>query len=243
MGISAWTRRDRLERIASAERDRRAGRIDLAIAVLGEGTEWPARVVLSLTRLAPDEGAEARAILERGLDDWAAESGIDPLDPDAASGVAGSVGSEVEAGDLDSPIEPDEFERAFAQAEAQTDEMRDVNRVAEQILSDEPAGLEEIEGQELAPGDRGPGEVDPPAAAAAGVESRMTETDAVWSDTAGWLEPTAAAAFSEDSGAWRDEESIGFRTAGGGRPSREVVVATLERWLVNLDESKLGRAQ
>ena len=61
LGYSALTRRDRLERIATAERDRRAGRIDMAVAILGEPTEWPARAVLALARLPESEGEATRA--------------------------------------------------------------------------------------------------------------------------------------------------------------------------------------
>ena len=191
--VSAWTRRDRLERIAAAERDRRAGRTDLALAALGEGTEWPARLVLALARLPEEEGADAREILQATLDDWAAETGLASLDPaaepieaepasevaevesaeeaadvveadraepveeaselvvdavaDESDFVVDAVAEEsdlvvdaVEALDEDllAPIEHDELERAFAEAEAQTDEMHDVNDVAERVLMDEP---------------------------------------------------------------------------------------------------------
>ena len=79
LGYSALTRRDRLERIATAERDRRAGRIDMAVATLGEPTEWPARAVLALARLPEGEGKATRRVLESGLDAWAEELGLDPL--------------------------------------------------------------------------------------------------------------------------------------------------------------------
>ena len=134
LGYSGLTRRERIERIATAERDRRAGRIDVAVAALGEATEWPARVVLALAKLPEFEAAETRRILEKGLDLWIDEVGLSPLDePSESSGAR-----------LDSPIEPDELERAFAEAEAQTDEMHDANRVAERVLMDEPIGLAEL---------------------------------------------------------------------------------------------------
>jgi hypothetical protein len=189
LGVSVLTRRERLERIASAERDRRAGRIGWAIAALGEGVEWPARIVLALAKLPADEGDETRSVLVRSLDDWAAENGLDPLDvPVEAEAEMEVAEPEPEVGDLDSPIGHEEFERAFEQAEAQTDEMHDVNRVAERVLMDEPVGLAELVGDELLPMDHGLGEL------------------------------------------------------GEGNPSSGVVLATLERWLVNLEDSRVGRA-
>lgn len=187
LGVSVLTRRERLERIASAERDRRAGRIDWAIAALGEGVEWPARIVLALAKLPADEGDETRSVLVRSLDDWAAENGLDPLDVPVEAEMEVAE-PEPEVGDLDSPIGHEEFERAFEQAEAQTDEMHDVNRVAERVLMDEPVGLAELAGDELLPMDHGLGEL------------------------------------------------------GEGNPSSGVVLATLERWLVNLEDSRVGRA-
>ncbi len=141
LGYSSLTRRERLERIATAERDRRAGRVDVAIAALGEASEWPARVVLALARLPDFEAAETRQILEEGLDEWASEVGLQPFD---------DLWSSPEL-DLEPPIEYDELERAFAEAEAQTDEMHSANHVAERILMDEPIGLAEFEGDLDAP--------------------------------------------------------------------------------------------
>ncbi len=247
---SVLTRRDRLQRIAGAERDRRDGRIELAIASLGEATEWPARVVLALARLAPDEALESRAILEATLDDWARENGLAPLardedegdeseplvevdDDDRAPSEAGGVvigeavaadeatvlgtelvadtasglGSEFEAdaatvlgapiaagqgaaldapiavgqgAALDAPIEAFELEHAFAQAEAQVDEMHDVNAVAARVLSDEPTGLTEL-------------------------------------------------------------DDAGDVAAADTPPRRDIILATLERWLANLERNKLER--
>ncbi len=152
LGYSALTRRDRLERIATAERDRRAGRIDMAVATLGEPTEWPARAVLALARLPEGEGAATRRVLESGLDVWAEELGLDPLsaEPTVAMGddlsfdalevpTLGDVQDELER-----PIEAFELDEAFAQAETQVEEMHDVNDVAQRVLLDEPLGLSEI---------------------------------------------------------------------------------------------------
>jgi len=218
LGVSVLTRRDRLERIASAERDRRAGRIELAIAALGEGTEWPARVILALAKLAEDEGDETRALLVRSLDDWAAESRLDPLDPlDRPSEVEAAL-PENGVGDLDSPIEHDELERAFAQAEAQTDEMLDVNRVAERVLMDEPVSLAELSGDELLPMDHAAGLADEPAYEPAGGESLDARENG--------LEALGGSGLAEE-----------------GEPLRGAILATLEKWLVNLEDSRAGRAQ
>ena len=141
LGYSSLTRLERLERIAMAERDRRAGRVDVAIATLGEASEWPARVVLALARLPEFEAAETRQILEEGLDEWASEVGLQPFD---------EIQSSPER-ELDLPIEHDELERAFDEAEAQTDEMHSANQLAERILMDEPIGLAELEGDLDAP--------------------------------------------------------------------------------------------
>jgi hypothetical protein len=145
LGYSSLTRRERLERIAMAERDRRAGRVDVAIAALGEASEWPARVVLALARLPEFEAAETRQILEEGLDDWASEVGLQPFGE-----LPSSPEPEPEHG-LGLPIEHAELERAFAEAEAQTDEMHSANHVAERILMDEPVGLTELDGDLDAP--------------------------------------------------------------------------------------------
>jgi hypothetical protein len=141
LGFSTLTRRERLERIAMAERDRRAGRVAVAVAALGEASEWPARVVLALARLPEFEAVETRQILEQGLDLWVAEVGLDPFEE-----RAGTPSSE-----LDRPIDNAELERVFAEAEAQTDEMHSANHVAARVLMDEPIGLAEMGGDMLTP--------------------------------------------------------------------------------------------
>ena len=155
------TRRERLERIAMAERDRRAGRVEVAIAAIGEASEWPARVVLALARLPEFEAVEARQILEEGLDLWADEVGLAAFDASPVSPKS----------ELDRPIEQAELERAFAEAEAQTDEMHSANHVAERILLDEPIGLAETGGDLFAPIE----EPDPIAMDAAVVEHAMPQ--------------------------------------------------------------------
>ncbi len=133
--ISSWTRRERLERIAAAERDRRAGRPALARASLGEAVEWPARLVLALLELPAEEGASARAVLESALDDWAEQSGFADLNPWPGR----------EADSFETPIGSDELDRAFASAQVETDEMMDVNTVAEHVLLSESFDLAETE--------------------------------------------------------------------------------------------------
>ncbi|GEM_PF-2020006 len=284
--VSTWTRRERLERIAEAERDRRAGRVDVALASLGEASEWPARLVLALAKLADDEGADAREILEATLDDWAAETDLDPLDPamvDAATPDEDEAASEADeaepefvvdpedalaedllsptiafraenaagpAGAIDSPdalgapIEVDELERAFAEAEAQTDEMHDVNDIAGRVLDAEPLGLAELDGNAYEGIDDDLGEVDPDYAAerfAADVGDAAVEppaTDAACAAAPIWPEPIA-----NDSAAAAVEpitNSIEEIHASGERPPRALVLNTLERWLENI---RAGRAQ
>ena len=260
--VSTWTRRERLERIASAERDRRAGRGELALATLGEGGEWPARLVLALIRLADDEGAEARAILEGTLDDWAAEAGLDPLDaPQASAAVEAQDAAEAlaavetpdspdEAGPppaanmLASPIEIDELDRAFAEAEAQTDEMLDVNTVAARVLMEEPVGLTELD-------DDGPSEPMP---------GEPIATDAAWVVPSSAIEPAADADATPSASASRNDFDVApdeVATASRpdrsdemdaarvedtpGAPSRGQVIETLERWLSNLERGRATR--
>lgn len=223
--INPWARQDRLERIAAAERDRRAGRIELALATLGDAAEWPARIVAALACLPDDEGAETRARLEEMLDVWAEEAGVeaalagptesDPEEPapEAALEEAFIVGDpqgETLGEDLlAAPIEAGELDLAFASAEAQVDEMHDVNEVAERILADEPVGLAELADV---------GDValsDPMEGASGGLELPM---DAATSGAALW--PEATDVVAED---------------GKVAPR---VLATLERWLDNLEARK-----
>ncbi len=287
--VSAWTRRDRLERIAAAERDRRAGGVDLALAALGDGTEWPARLVRALAVLPEGEGAAARAILESTLDDWAAEAGLQALDPKAeveAEAIDAFVATEgddprvdevvtvleedfvvsrvdrapaidvdseaglpeaafvQEASALDAPIEHDELERAFAEAEAQTDEMHGVNDVAERVLMYEPMGLAELSGDVYDATDDDLRTFDDQED-----EASAAETDAAWAEAPIWPEPRAAeepldAAPSVSPGG-ANGVSVGPSVAGEGapaapRPRRTKVITTLERWLDNI---RAGRAQ
>jgi hypothetical protein len=282
LGVSVLTRRDRLERIASAERDRRAGRVDLAVASLGEGAEWPARVVLALTRLPDAEGDETREILESSLDAWAVEAGLPSLaealsaseeeDPSLSlnDGLLAAEEEFSEAAspneDLDTPIENFELEAAFAQAEAQVDEMHDANQVAERVLMDEPLGLAELSGDVVDVDTDVHVHVEEPAshedvvraADALGEEDEElgvpNRTDAAWGEAPIWPTP-GVAENSElfDVSAADDAPSISPPTADrremsdesslGGRPSREVILATLDRWLVNLETHSARRTQ
>lgn len=244
LGRSAWIRRERLERIATAERDRRAGRTALAIAALGEAVEWPARAVLALALLPDDEGAQARRVLEDGLDQWALESGLAPIADEAvrsdqasapivasaasAARPAGesppaAIESGAEPGDafqieLDRPIEPGELERAFAEAEAQVDEMHDVNDVAAGVLFD--AGFDDLDVTE--------DDLDPLELSA--------------------RELMASAAARPMDAAIAPEKTSGLAGMTRGAGSEEVpgtsqafVLATLERWLQNLERSRAER--
>lgn len=276
LGRSAWIRRERLERIATAERDRRAGRHAVAIAALGEAEEWPARAVLALCLLPEGEGAHARRVLEEGLDQWALESGLEPLTaveglqtahglesedgletvealeafdgreavdplelslrieaprPQPATGFAGEAAPRTSAErpsdafqafqiELDRPIEAGELERAFAEAEAQVDEMHDVNRVAESVLFDAPFEAPDLIEEELDPLEE--------SARVALAKARPRPMDAA-------SVPSASTARGRASA---EDEAFAVRS---GRPSQAMVLATLERWLQNLERSRRER--
>lgn len=260
--VSALTRRDRLERIASAERDRRAGRIDLALATLGDASEWPARIVLALIRLPEEEGRDAREVLESTLDDWASETGLslaeasveiapsieideeDPVEevyagaPEALEGPEPPRASE-SLDVLESPIEIDELERAFAEAEAQTDEMHDVNSVAERVLMTEPMGLSELSGE-------GVDSMDDEAAEVAA----NSMSSSAWAPVPEWPSPeTDAASVPETSvrtelaeADWADDHADEMDGVGEQAP-RGAVLATLERWLANLEKNAKHRGR
>jgi hypothetical protein len=189
----------------------------VAIAALGEATEWPARVIKALARIPESEALESRRILEEGLDVWAREAGLGSLDPSAAAPVEAPTAERAPfEASLDGPIEVDELERAFAEAEAQTDEMHDANRVAERVLMDEPIGLSEFS-DEVSGSDDAVGPVQAEAGVITNVELDAAQVDQAW---------TSAPA--------RDEP----------RPStsNDLALATLERWLANLERTKAFRA-
>jgi hypothetical protein len=217
--ISSWTRRERLERIAAAERDRRAGRSALALASLGEAVEWPARIVLALVRLPQDEGEATRELLVSTLDEWAEQAGLASLDAAPAT----------EEGSFATPIALDEIDRAFAEAEAQTDEMLDANSVAARVLMSEPVGLSEL-------GD---------AASEVPRPGEPIETDAarvvspLWSSPFD-VEPEERTDLTGDGSAGRESEAGRAPTQRCvGRASREQQIATLERWLSNLEQRRM----
>ncbi len=231
LGRSAWIRRERLERIANAERDRRAGRTALAIAALGEASEWPARAVLALALLPDHEGGHARRVLEDGLDLWAFESGLPPIDEfdereisvrQVEAAPPGPAFDEFQI-ELDRPIEAGELERAFAEAEAQVDEMHDVNRLAERVLFDEPHGIAGLLDEELDPLEESA------RAAVSPAGRRPMDAAAV---------PPFASSRSERSGESGFGDSHDSHRSG---PSRAAVLATLERWLQNLERGNVGR--
>jgi hypothetical protein len=235
-------RRDRLERIAMAERDRRAGRIDVAVASLGEATEWPARVVLALARLSDFEANETRRILEEGLDVWADEVGLDSLDSNEEldemvneSGFEAFVPpapipSESES-DLDRPINNDELERAFAEAETQTDEMHDVNHVAERVLMSESAGLASLSGDDLVSSH------EPAAVNEASVQDVFGMDAAVVPDAISASPPETERDSSRLAAPEVENEDRASRS------SRDKVLATLGRWLENIEAGSVGRAR
>ena len=261
--VSTWTRRERLERIASAERDRRAGRKDLAVATLGDGPEWLARVVFALIHLPEEEGSDARSILEAILDDWAAESGLEALsgvdvteavvvaetldvsppavevaflEPMEAAGNTSDIPAVADV--LAEPIEFDELERAFAEAEAQTDEMHDVNTVAARVQMDEPIGLAELSGDAL----EGIAAASTPLAPLEGISA----TDDAWTTAASVCATSydVAPAESDDIASVADYvEDPADEVIKQGPPLGAIVIGTLERWLTNLETTKTGRAQ
>lgn len=231
LGRSAWIRRERLERIATAERDRRAGRTALAIAAIGEAVEWPARAVLALAALPAHEAARAREILEEGLDLWALESGLASLDElelsldPRASEPPGPAFEEFSI-ELDQPIAAGELERAFEEATAEVEIMHDANRVAERVLFAPAFDLGEADVEPFAD------ELDPLEQSARDALARTA------------VRPMDAASVPESS-IRRSREASGLEGAaeGGGRASRAAVLATLERWLQNLERARAGRMQ
>ena len=221
MEVSAFTRRERLERIAAAERDRREGRAELALAALGGAEEWPARIVLALSRLDSDQGDDAREILESTLNEWAAELGLAPL--------CATARYEDDTGALEAPIERDELERAFAEAEAEVDQMRDVNEVAERVLLGEPVGVVDLLDEDLLdpePGRAGPSMFDPDPPG----------PDAAWAEQAVWPEPVPEdpRRFEEDALALSQEQKLEPEVRG--RPQG---LKTLERWLGKLERKRM----
>lgn len=228
LGYSVLTRRERLERIAMAERDRRAGRVEVAIAALGEATEWPARAVLALASLPELEAVETRRILEEGLDAWAAEVGLAPFEELIESASP----------ELESPIDNDELDRAFAEAEAQTDEMHSANHVAARVLMDEPIGLSEF-GSDLLETDE---ETNEPISIAASIDSGMdVELDANSNTN---FDADLDADFDSEMDAARVEDlaSADAGPPGSLQPKAQEVLATLERWLQNLQGTSTRRA-
>ncbi len=228
--MSSWIlmRRDRLERIAMAERDRRAGRSEVAVASLGEPTEWPARVVLALTKMPAGEASDARQILEEGLDLWAEESDLDSLDeilsdPDIEDYEPAFDGS---ASDLERPIDNSELERAFDEAEAQVAEMHDVNHVAARVLTDESMDLGSIAGDDLVP--------IAPSEDLIGVGDELLD-DVFGMDAALVPEPVLVHGESEEA----ETELVG----NDSDSSRPIILATLSRWLGNIQAENVRRAQ
>ena len=246
-GYSSLTRRERLERIASAERDRRAGRREVAVAAIGEPVEWPARAVLALASLA-DSARETRRLLEEGLDLWARNAGLGELDrlpedasetPDAATDpmaepdpLGFDLATHPLGPELEAPLGRDELDRAFDEAEAEVDSMHSVNDVAERVLLDEPIGFVDLSGDELTPVD----------------EDSDHEVE-VAPDLLG-MDAAHVAPAHERNRAPEDARKTTHAGESMGRSGegRSIVLATLESWLQNLERRKLksrtaGRAQ
>ncbi len=238
-------RRERLERIATAERDRRAGRVELAVAAIGEPAEWPARVVLALAHLSGSESEAARRLLEEGLDLWAGEMGLAPLDgavptpeamPEREAGRDEALGAH-----LDRPFDSFELDRAFAEAKTQTEEMRSVNHVAERILMDEPVGLAEISDEPLVPIEALEPEPEPESGVGLSVEEEM---DAAFvAGEAGILADSIDVDPMVPTRSTASPSDFFEGDPDPRRPSRAAVLATLERWLRNLERQREERVQ
>ena len=116
----------------------------LALAALGEGTEWPARLVFALAKLAEDEGARPARSWRGPSTTGATESGIASLDPDASAPESEEVQAAASAGDEDgeaglpeaaldalaAPIGFDELERAARRGPDRRDARRERRRRA-----------------------------------------------------------------------------------------------------------------
>lgn len=259
---------ERLGRIANAERDRRAGRAGMAVAAIGEPVEWPARVVVALARLPDYEGIEARRVLVAGLDTWAKDFDLGALDePEAPAAeleprppeeqvAETELAAEDETEDaLAEPIEAAELDLAFADAQTEVESMRDVNEVAAQILADEPVGLAELAGTAI--------EETPSArlvASDAWSEDRrerprylsgssefdvgVTEVAVADLGVERWDAPDGAEEIQSLSSA----RGLSGPLEGGldaaesmARPANAHTLATLERWLVNLESRRPRR--
>lgn len=215
--LAGLTRRERLERIANAERDRRGGRHAVATAAIGEPNEWPARVILALARLTVSDEAGARRLLEEGLDRWAHEAGLAPLDGRPSSDLVREEQGETAAAACEAnaafarPFDRFELDRAFAEAEAEVDQMHDVNGVAARVLMFESA--DSTESYELASFD--------------------DEDEASGSD----VDVAPDVAGADDDGI----DAAGAFETQGRAPSGAVALATLERWLHNLERGQRAR--
>lgn len=222
-----------------AERDRRAGRVEVAMAAVGNATEWPARVVLALASLPEGEANDTRRILEEGLDSWVEEVGLDALDawPDVADPVHFDEPGRVSETDLDRRIEHDELERAFAGAESQTDEMHSVNDVAERVLMSEYAGIGALAGEDLVPS------FEPED----GSEDLLSDVFGLYAailPEASWeTSATTPAAIETGAAPILADGNDRPGTMFEGPSSRSVILATFTRWLQNLEASSVRRAR
>ena len=125
--------------------------------------------------------------------------------------------------------ERDELERAFAEAEAEVDQMRDVNEVAERVLLGEPVGVVDLLDEDLLdpePGRAGPSMFDPDPPG----------PDAAWAEQAVWPEPVPEDPRRFEEGALALSQEQKLEPEVRGRPQG---LKTLERWLGKLERKRM----
>ncbi|MEZ4291730.1 MAG: 3-dehydroquinate synthase [Myxococcota bacterium] len=204
-------------------RDRRARRVGGAC-----GARW--RIFRSEPARRPGASSRKDSIAGPPTSDWprssAAPVSATPMAPEAVPSAVPAA-RPAAAADLHDAIEVDELERAFAEAEAEVEAMHDVNSVAARVLMDEPFGLMELGADEPAAG--------------GGVSLHDVEPIADL-DLVPDVLPMDAAVVEESvhRRAAREEQAVG---RGAERGPRADVIATLERWLGNLERRRARRAQ
>jgi len=198
---------------ALAEVYRRAGRFDEAERVARDGLEHKpdeteGRMVLAFVLLDQGRVEESRAMFERLTQGVLASQGIDASPESAAS---------FDDGDADGALSDAELEDAFLQAETDTDELIDPNKVAAEAVAHLDASAEEGIDEVSASNALEPGSAFATATMAELLEQQGDESGALRIRAA--LESRIGPAADGDRGA----------PSGGGE-----VIETLERWLANL---------